>query len=113
MQFTHNELVESFEFLFSINKTYRNSGTHPITLLKQQRQIEGDHLDVIIIADGKRLRGYIYKGTAGYGLYYQLRIKNHEFSKLPIEFVNADKINLEVVFEVDLACPPKVAPLWL
>jgi len=30
------------------------------------------------------------------GLYYQLRINNHEFSKLPIQYVNAGRIRVDV-----------------
>ena len=93
--------MTAFEFDFEVNKTYLNSATHPVTLPKRyyphiKKHIPFSRLDVNIVAEGEYLKGWIYHGCAGFGPYYQLRMNNHEFAKLPQTCVNTRRLSVQV-----------------
>ena len=96
------DMSDCFDFPFTINKTYRNSATHPVTIPKRhytslKRHMRGDRVDVTILGAGRRISGSIYRGCAGFGEYYQLRMSNHDFTKLPASCVKGR--TLDVHFE--------------
>jgi hypothetical protein len=101
-------MLHAFNFLFPVNKSYRDHSSHPITIPKKYYGNEviqvlrtDTSTDVSINADGHNISGYIYSGVAGYGRYYQLRIDNDNFSRVPISCVNASKLVVGIGVERD------------
>jgi len=72
-------------FPFRVGNAFLNYDRHPITIPKKhyveliQEKIFTDNsssIDCLIVCpDGRKLAGQIYKGKAGYGLFYQIRVR--------------------------------------
>lgn len=69
-------------FYFSVNRSFLGHTTRPITIPKTQvdyEKLEREELcdseAVVICPNGQHLSGFIYYGEAGYGPYYQLRVR--------------------------------------
>jgi hypothetical protein len=72
-------------FPFRVGDAFLNYDRHPITIPKKhydeliQEKIFTDNsssIDCLIVCpDGRKLAGQIYKGKAGYGLFYQIRVR--------------------------------------
>jgi hypothetical protein len=95
--------AEAFQFTFPVNKSYKDSGH--LTLRRRhngvaERHIDADHFDVEVVAGETRIAGYLYRGkTKQRGRYYQLRMRKHEFSKLPAAYVDVQSLGVEVRFQ--------------
>lgn len=68
-------------FKFTINASFLQYSTHPITVPKSQvkySQVVEEGIDrgdlTIIFPRGERVSGHMYYGKAGYGPYYQVRM---------------------------------------
>lgn len=68
-------------FLFRVNRSFLEYAAHPITVPSSQvdyARIRSELLcgdATIVLPNGERIAGVIYCGTAGYGPYYQLRMR--------------------------------------
>ncbi len=68
-------------FHFEVNASFLKYPSHPITVPKTQvdyARIDAESLGPelrIVCPDGTRVEGELYHGTAGYGPYYQLRVR--------------------------------------
>ena len=76
-------------FRFTVRKAFLEYKGHPITVPKSQvpyRALEAEELSqkkvTIIFPRGERFEGQLYHGAAGYGEYYQLKVRG-ENRKLP------------------------------
>ena len=73
--------LDHVTFPFKINMSFLKYGTHPITIPKEfydfiaMHGIETNRDLRILFPDGSTAGGYIYKGKAGYGEYFQIKIK--------------------------------------
>ena len=73
--------LDHVTFPFKINMSFLKYGAHPITIPKEfydfiaMHGIETNRDLRILFPDGSTAGGYIYKGKAGYGEYFQIKIK--------------------------------------
>jgi hypothetical protein len=89
-------------FQFRVNASFLSYLTHPITIPKTQvdyevlrAQLGGMRDAEIRCPEGQVLDAVIYSGTAGYGLYYQIRCSGH-----PGDSMNS--IQVETLLNVEL-----------
>ena len=75
--------MEAFEF--TINESFLEGGSHPITIPKGQipyenlRAINLNHKNILtILPHGERYKSELYHGEAGFGEYYQLRLQGSQ-----------------------------------
>lgn len=73
------------KFRFEINKSFKSSPTHPITVprsLVDYAKLEKIGFDkgdfIIIFPKGERVKGRMNSGVSSYGPYYQIRINSKE-----------------------------------
>jgi len=72
--------LDHLEFKFRINKSYLKYGNHPITIPKEYydfieiNRIEQGKKFPITFPDGSSASAYIYKGKAGWGEYFQIKV---------------------------------------
>ncbi|HTZ17012.1 MAG TPA: hypothetical protein VMB78_01100 [Dissulfurispiraceae bacterium] len=72
-------------FNFKINKSFLKYGNHPITVPREFYPFLAIHGITkkqearIILPNGSIASAYIHNSTAGYGEYYQIRIRNFYF----------------------------------
>lgn len=107
-KFDELKIDYAFDFIFPVNKTFLNFTTHPITIRKKyydklEETIKEDRYKVKILVNyGKSyipIEGYIYRGYAGYGLYYQIRIKNDEYVKIANNFQLKERIKVSFAYQ--------------
>jgi hypothetical protein len=73
--------LDHVTFSFKINMSFLKYGTHPITIPKEfydfiaLHSIETNRDLRILFPDGSTSGGYIYKGKAGWGHYFQIKVK--------------------------------------
>jgi len=73
--------LDHVTFPFKINMSFLKYGAHPITIPKEfydfiaMHGIETNRDLRILFPDGSTAGGYIYKGKAGYGEYFQIKFK--------------------------------------
>jgi hypothetical protein len=73
--------LDHVTFSFKINISFLKYGAHPITIPKEfydfiaMHSIETNRDLRISFPDGSTAGGYIYKGRAGWGQYFQIKIK--------------------------------------
>lgn len=92
-------------FRFTINASFLQYSTHPITVPKSQvkySQLVSEEVDkgdlTIIFPKGERVRGHMYYGEAGYGPYYQIRMYTHQ--SLPGYLSKGDKLFVVILRDV-------------
>jgi hypothetical protein len=72
-------VVISFEF--TVNQSVLGYPNRPITIPKRlygrlEQEILRDEDDIVVVCpDGTPMTGYIHSSTAGYGPYYQIRVR--------------------------------------
>ncbi len=89
-------------FNFKVNKSFLDNRSHPITIPKSEVDYEKiKNLNVesspvtIICHDSSKLSGKIYRGVAGYGLYYQIRMNGYAGDPL-YEIGLGKKLNVQI-----------------
>ena len=92
---------ESFRFPFTVNKSFLDRSNHPLTIIKRHypvldKYITSHHTEVGLFSNNRYIEGYIYKGYAGFGLYYQLAIRDDEFQKIARAFYMGQRIEVEI-----------------
>jgi len=97
-------------FPFTTNKSFLNTGNHPITIPKEvwlklryqgilsETDAKGDKKQAKVVdPKGKSAVGFIYRGTAGYGPYYQVKLP---CAAIPLDFCFGleigERINVEI-----------------
>ena len=92
-------------FSFTINMAFLKYGTHPITIPKEVYGFLKIHDIVanqdlrILFPDGSTAIGYIYHGKAGWGEYYQIKVRQSS-SGTGIgvsQFKQGDRIKVEIL----------------
>jgi hypothetical protein len=96
--------LDHVTFSFKINMSFLKYGTHPITIPKEVYVFLTTHgittnLDLrILFPDGSTAGGYIYKGKAGWGEYFQIKVRQSA-SQTGIgvsQFKEGDHIKVEI-----------------
>jgi hypothetical protein len=92
-------------FPFKITPSYLKYGNHPLTIRKEVYGFMrlhgvpiGDDLTVSF-PDGSTAIGYIYRGTAGWGEFYQIKLRHPFTGTGPgiSQFKNGDLIRVDIV----------------
>jgi hypothetical protein len=99
------ENLDHIAFNFTINMSYLKYGTHPITIPKEVYHFIRVHKIVpnqemrITFPDGSTATGYIYYGSAGWGKFYQIKVKQtHSIrGKGASQFAIGDRIKVEIL----------------
>ena len=92
----------TIQFSFTVNKSFVNTSTHPITIPTEhnsvlRRHIPSDHHEIALcISDYITVSGYIYYGVSSWGPYYQIKIPRQEYSTIPEHYQVGQLINVEV-----------------
>lgn len=98
------ENLDHVSFNFTINMSYLKYGTHPITIPKEVYHFLRIHKILpnqemrITFPDGSTATGYIYHGRAGWGEFYQIKIKQtHSIrGKGASQFSKGERIKVEI-----------------
>lgn len=75
-------------FTFVVNKSFRSMASRPITVPRRQvdyRKLnsDGHTCDLaIVLPDGQKASGELYYGHAGFGEYYQIRMRSQDTYRL-------------------------------
>ncbi|MBC8427249.1 MAG: hypothetical protein H8E00_01175 [Deltaproteobacteria bacterium] len=101
--------LDHVTFPFTINMSFLKYGTHPITIPKEVYDFLMIHDIVvnrnlqILFPDGSTAVGYIYHGKAGYGEYYQIKVKQSstETGIGVSQFKQGDRIKVEILKSKD------------
>jgi hypothetical protein len=97
--------LDHVTFSFKINMSFLKYGNHPITIPKEFYSFLNLHgistnQDMSVsFPDGSTSLGYIYRGNAGYGEYYQIKLR-HPFTGTGIgvsQFKQGDHIKVELL----------------
>ena len=97
--------LDHVTFSFTINMSFLKYGTHPITIPKEfyvfltTHGITSNRDLRILFPDGSTAVGYIYKGKAGWGDYFQIKVRQSS-SQTGIgmsQFKKGDHIKVEIL----------------
>jgi hypothetical protein len=97
--------LDQISFPFKINMSFLKYGNHPITIPKEfygfltTHDIAANQDLQILFPDGSTAIGYIYEGKAGWGKYYQIKVKQSS-SGTGIgvsQFQQGDRIMVEIL----------------
>jgi HKD family nuclease len=94
-------IAEGFQFEFVTNPSFLKERNHPLTIRKKyydllDRHLTAKHTDVNVYSKDKCTVAYIYRGVAGYGRYYQLRIQGDKFKEIEDNFQLNQRLSVEV-----------------
>ena len=96
--------LDHVSFSFTINMSFLKYGNHPITIPKKfypflsVHGITENHDLRLLFPDGSTATAYIYRGKAGYGEYFEIKIRQ-SFSQRGIgvsQFREGDRIRVEI-----------------
>ena len=101
--------LDHVTFPFTINMSFLKYGTHPITIPKEVYDFLTIHDIVtnqdlrILFPDGSTAVGYIYQGKAGWGEYYQIKVKQSSSGTGAgvSQFKQGDRIRVEILKSED------------
>lgn len=96
--------LDHVTFSFKINLSFLKYGAHPITIPKEVYDfitihgIETNRDLQILFPDRSVVGGYIYKGKAGWGQYFQIKVKQTSFQTgIGVsQFKVGDQIKVEI-----------------
>jgi len=97
--------LDHVSFSFIINMSFLKYGAHPITIHKEVyhflkvHNIAPNQDLLILFPDGSTATGYIYHGTAGWGEFYQIKVKQSysETGRGVNQFKKGDRIKVEIL----------------
>ena len=91
-------------FPFRINMSFLKYGNHPITIPKEfysflnLHRIKPNQDMSISFPDGSTALGYIYRGNAGFGEYYQIKLRHPFTGGIGVsQFRQGDRIKVELL----------------
>ncbi len=94
--------LDKVSFNFKINKSFLNNGNHPITVPREfyvymeMNGISKVNDATVIFPDGSTTEGYIYYAVAGYGPYYQIKIRSGSTATGLSKFILGETISVEI-----------------
>jgi hypothetical protein len=95
------------EFEFTVNRSFLDYVSRPITVPKEvygeleATSIVGTENVRITCPDGSLMSGHIYGGHAGYGFYYQIRVKTGHADDPLSRLTTETKINVRIYEDED------------
>ncbi len=97
-----DDYICTIQFPFTINKSFVNVSTHPITIPQEynsvlKEHISCDHYEIKLwISNYITIRGYIYYGISSWGPYYQIKIPKQEYSSISKNYRLGQQIEVEL-----------------
>jgi hypothetical protein len=96
--------LDHVSFSFTINMSFLKYGNHPITIPKEfypflsVHGITETHDLRLLFPDGSTATAYIYRGKAGYGEYFQIKIRQSysQRGRGVSQFREGDRIRVEI-----------------
>ncbi len=90
----------SFRFSFTVNPSFIKK-PHALTVLKKHygilnKYLASNHVEASFSVGNKQAPGYMYRSRAGYGVFYQLVVRDREFKKIEDAFHLGQKIEVDM-----------------